>query len=246
MEAVESNSWSEEILEANVRVWTSACAEVTNYAPYADLPAEKLDEYEPAATHAVEFAQYCAGLINPETGQPNEDVIQQLRSASSGPGSMADYHWSRNSDVHAVGDIDLVKDLALSELDRSLRSMDEVNVRGALFELLEPQISDLVRLPPELADRRQSYASFYLPLVHPTAAALICQEAGGCYGEDHPMVLRTCMGVIGQRMGCVDPNDLMDALYQSQTPVEHRLFWSLFNQVNAMLAAYRRSTSREN
>jgi len=56
------------------------------------------------------------------------------------------------------------------------------------------------------------------------------------------MVLRICMAAWeSSGVGCLEPGDVFEAVYQTQTPVEHMMYQNVLDQINHMLISYRRS-----
>lgn len=67
-------------------------------------------------------------------------------------------------------------------------------------------------------------------------SAVLCDNLGGC-SANHPLVLRYCL-IPDFQPACYHPRDIYHAIEQSLTPIQHILFWSLLNQIDALRRRY--------
>lgn len=236
-EASRLHQWNEEVITENVKLWSRPCEHATKFEPYKDVPPQKLREMDAGVAALVDFWAYCQDLIDPDTGKVSDSLMSEMYEFAAGDELSPDQHWTGLNDVFSARDLDLAGDIVISQLNQALHNLDEASVKGSILQLLRPGAEIIAA--PEIVDGRRPH-TIYTPVVGAVAATLLCQHVGGCYGPDHPMVLRACMLANERTVGCLEPVDLMDAHYQTQTPVEHMLFWSLLNQINDMLIAYRR------
>lgn len=234
-EAMSLYGWTERELRGNQAQWGHYCEQVE---PYADksIDIEKLSRMLPGAQTLVNFASVCGDFV--------EDVeLQERDLASSRPeetvSPLEHQDWIRERkrirEMHQAGAIEDARELAIQRLDHALRRLDENDVHGALGDMI---IGGAELISPPIADDQATYG-YYLAVMTSVGSALICSELGGCRGEQHPMVLRQCVSSIERNQGCYQPENIIDAIYQTHTPVEYMAFIAFYDQVTSLLAAYR-------
>lgn len=219
-------NWSTTELTNNQEIWLDVCekAEKPNPGPELTMRA-------PYSRGLKGFCSKFKETIGAEfeaIRHHDEDYFRERLHDTSLDGIMRKHGKSRPVDA------------LVADLSTALERLDEFTVMVDLFFLVFNEL-----IEPPIHDERigNSYVLYSDGGVYVAVGlALMCQEVGGCRGQNHPYVLRLCTPTNPYRPGvfCYRPTDIFDAIYQTQTPIEHSAFWSMFNQVNALLVAHRR------
>lgn len=219
--------WSEKQTIGNWEFWYGQCQSLENlYLGPEAVSASVRSAYR------ASMKEFC-GDFTTAIGPEYESYLEQASQAGDWLGfNPPEWHETARN-----GDSQRARELAVSHLYDSLARMDEFGIAQSLAFLVLQKMID-----PPFSDERLTGQVFDLyfnsGVYTDVGAALLCSHLGGCRGETHPYVLRHCLR--RPLITCYQPADIFDAIYQTQTPIEHAAFWKMFNQVNALLAAHRR------
>jgi len=233
--------WSERRVYANQVQWQQWCEEVGPASGEREVDFDKIRREMPGLESRAMFSQLCREFIN-EVGADIEQEALRLLDESvqqrAAPGTRPQWQLQRENiqELHRVGALDQARERVMERLDQALGALDESLVVSALWQL---SLRGAELIAPPIAGDEGSY-HFYDDASFLVAAALICREVGGCRGEEHPLVLRQCALGPPRSTGCYRPTDLLDAIYQTTTPVEYMAFTALYDQVVSLLVSHRR------
>ncbi|QOC21951.1 hypothetical protein IC757_13065 [Wenzhouxiangella sp. AB-CW3] len=232
--------WSERRVYANKTQWQQWCEEVGPASGEREVDFDRIREKMPGMESRAVFSQLCREFID-EVGADLEQESLLLLDESAqheAPGIRPQWQlqWENIEELHRVGAQDQAREQIIEQLDQALSVLDEGLVASALSKLY---LRGAELIEPPIPGDEGSY-HFYFDASFLAAAALICREAGGCHGEQHPLVLRQCSLGPPRNTGCYRPTDLLDAIYQTTTPVEYMAFTALYDQVVSLLVSYRR------
>ena len=223
---------------ANTKLWLEPCKTVQRASP-VQLSPEELRRIGHDLPMKVKLGQFCGDLVDAVEVDLEDYVLDQLEQTLDGGSGDLPHHWMTSEETDRLRDQDpnTARNFVVEKLVTSLDRLDEVGVRTALFGFLQSETELLY--PPNFQGEYHALV-LYNYVFNDVATALLCTELAGCQGADHPLVIRTCIEAYQRTLGCVAPRDILDAIYQAQTPVEHEVFWQFLNQVSVMIARYRR------
>lgn len=220
------NDWDSDQLRDASMPWANACRRAQRTSPEASV--ESSAALDTALTYVVRLRDFCLDFAVPESAS-SEELASHGGWSSPVPYELA---WTLEHEGS-----DRAKEQSMAMLDRGLRQFNEGQVRYVLQFLAG--VKGMLRSP--YAGDSRNYSVRFIKIADTAAAALLCQELGGCQGGDHPIVLRECVKALDRDAWCLEPRDIHEAIYQTLTPLEFGLFQSMLDQVNAMLYAYRRN-----
>lgn len=170
--------------------------------------------------HYEQLSKFCA-LDKNYTDQE----LRQLVDESIEHGSLA-VATDKLSSLHDEG-----HDRALEEISRILsESVDEGEIAAAL---------DYARLngyiPDPFGDIEGNTSYLYDGrITMDVAATILCDKYGGCYGSNHPMVIRRCLE---SPHGCYRPSDYIAAVEQNLTPIQQVAFWRMLQTARELTSS---------
>ena len=227
--------WTEQAALQNARNWSNACIKATKLN-LDRVPRESLVELGQSFADLAPFAKYCSDFMDVETGMISNEFKGALVEATKDTPGM-DPHWADMADL-IRDDKNLAQEILVSQLNRALLNFDEAYVIASILDLLRPETGAIQTALQ--GNFKVSHMQYY-GLVESVAMTLLCQHHGGCFGPDHPMVLRKCLEAFASNgVGCLQPQDVVEAIDQTLTPVQYLLYRNLLDQVNSKLRAYRR------
>lgn len=234
--AAERFGWPEESALQAARNWKATCEKAREIGLFRGVPkTDLLELFGESYVSLIPFAEFCRGLYDPDAGTLSQDLVENLRSRSAT--QVSPYlDWRDMAEL-----VETKKDFAqqelVSHLHHALLNFDEAQVFHALSFLIGPQLGAIA---PNVSERPVPLSEQYVLVLPSLTLALMCHYHGGCPGLGHPLVLRTCVEAYRARgIGCIQPNDIFEAIYQTMTPVEHMHFLHLFEEINGMLRVYR-------
>ena len=238
LKAADTYSWSEDAALQTAQNWKASCEIAGEIGLYRDITLEKLLEVlGQSYVDMMPFGEFCLGFYDPDTGTLSEELRSELLSRTTARQYLPYRDW-RTMDRLIDDDPASARDELISQLNRALLNFDEAQVDDAVGFLVMPKTR---AIRPNLPERPFALYRQYVAVIRSVSWALLCEHHGGCFGQSHPLVLRTCVAAYQTRgVGCVQPQDILDAIYQTQTPIEQMHFLHLLDEINGMLRAYRR------
>ncbi len=228
--------WSEAAALQTARNWSRACEPARRLESYKDYSLDDSVQVGRFPLKLLSFVEFCETLPEASdlsSGEAREEVV---RAAT---GSRIDYLGRREAQELIGDDPSLARETLVSQLHQALLNFDEAMVTSSILFLLRPEIE---AIQTRLEGRYDLWHMEYARVLDSISITLLCQYHGGCIGKDHPMVLRICMlAWESSGVGCLEPRDVFEAVYQTQTPVEHMMYQNVLDQINHMLISYRRS-----
>lgn len=237
--AASQHGWSDYELRQNQLSWLHSCNQPETFRQlhhrrheHQTIPINVL--------HGIDFLAFCDDFmesVGVELELQSLEVYERLLDGNVEPLDLSVRSIPELDRIAQLEGKNRVKELLTADLDRALSRIDQHSVVSSILFMNR---HDLIK--PAIEDERLDSSELNLAVVSYVADALICRDQlGDCRGADHPMVLLQCMRAIEWNSSfCYQPADIFDAIYQIHTPLEHMAFWSMFNQVSALLAAHRR------
>lgn len=235
LDAASTYGWTERVALQNALNWSRACEPARRLDSYRDIPFDELIGMGQFAARLVPFAEFCSGLPD-ASDLLSDNVRSELSQAATG---LPDESLQRREIEKMIDEApDLARETLVRQLYQALLNLDEATVSASILHLLKPETG---AIQTTLSGQHELWYLEFAGVLDSVSLALLCQYHDGCIGQDHPMVLRTCMKAWeSSGVGCLEPHEVFEAIYQTQTPVENMMHRHLLDQVNNMLHSYRR------
>lgn len=206
----DESGWTANDLSSNIMIWEQSCA-----------LAKKSSELSPSefiTTEGIErarrFSEYCSDISKKselavlDSLERRSDRLLENRPPESVLENLDEY-----SRKQGLG-------LIFRELGVALDRLNEAKVQSLVATLIMKSFYQTER-------QIGTMENFLLhKLIPQISTDLICQRLGGCTGKDHPVVLRFCLLMEDEGVFCDNPSSIVEAIYQTTTPVEYRAFLS--------------------
>jgi hypothetical protein len=235
LDSASTFGWTEAAALQTARNWSRACEPARRLESYRDHTFEDAPSTGRFTVDLVPFTDFCSNFpsaMELVSGEARTEIAQ------AATGDNAKNLDRREIDEMIENDPGLARETLIRQLHQALLNFDEANVTSSILFLMNPGTQAIqTRLPGQ-------YEFWWLEfggVVESVSISLLCQYHDGCIGKNHPMVLRTCINAWeSSGVGCLEPQDVFEAIYQTQTPVEHMMYRALLDQVSHMLIRYRR------
>lgn len=226
----EQGQWSAEKKFLHSISWRRVCLMEGSQAIMAARLGETEETSETLARRARRLCEDSADEGESPTN-PDADDLEAFLASHGNPGEWLIYSTPKVL-TDALDDFGApaALDEAAGLLDRAIRDRDEMQVASAIHFLLEHRL-----IAPPFPDAQYDTSEHYRGIIGEVAVQLICDQPGmRCADPMHPFVFRQCMARIQQRIICHRPVGLADAIHQTLTPIQHRAFLALLDQVRRL------------
>lgn len=215
------HNWSDEEKYGNMRIWYEACAGTEQYVDH-HLDSAELMAFDARAGYLKLLSEYCKDV----SLYYEIEVLGKFLANSDSPNENLSADYGFTSTLESFGD-EQALEYAANSISEALQRQEEDTIYRLLFLI---SANDL--LEPIFYNNNPNYDFLYENVTAEVSAALICRTLDGCAGSNHPMILRQCVRRNQSHgVGCVDPGNLNDAIYQTLTPPEYQAFVLFYDQV---------------